>query len=238
MFLEIFLPVLVCLLPALVLFFIELFVFKFKPLWLLFVCLMALLAILPVSLVQFGISYIPNFISFLRNFIAIPEIDYNGLIISLIKSLVVYSLLEEANKCLFMSFIPKKDLALNKILMMGLLFGLVFGCFESVIYFLDHLQMANSRGAEILYSKIFVRIFTADIIHMTCAGVGALFVYKIREKFLFSYIFAVVMLHGMYDFFAGFNNKLYWFIIPILILSCLECRIKYKNLQSLDVEVE
>lgn len=230
MFLSLILPLIVCFLPMIIFFFCLWLGAKISPLRLLVTCLLGLVAIFPTSLIQFGVSYISQLNDFLRNYVYIPEINYHSLVYLFATSIFVYGLIEEVNKCFFMIFLPKRDLDNLRLLFLGMMFGLTLGCFESCIYYLDHLQLANSRGAEILYSQIFVRIFTADIIHLTCAGIGCLFVAKIQNRFRFSYIITIVVIHGLYDFFAGFTNKLYWFIIPILLLSCLECRIKYKNL--------
>lgn len=232
MFFSLILPMILCFLPMLVMFFVLWLGMKMRAVPLLITCLLALVAILPTSLIQFGVSYIPQLNDYLRNFIFIPEINYDSLIYSFIKSILIYGLIEEVNKCFFMIFIPKKGFDNLRLLFIGMMFGLTLGCFESVIYYLDHLQMAQARGAEMLYLQIFVRIFTSDVIHMTCAGVGCLFVSKIQERIRFSFIFTIILIHGLYDFFAGFTNRFYWFIIPILLLSCLECRIKYSSLQN------
>ncbi|MCR4736334.1 MAG: PrsW family intramembrane metalloprotease [Treponema sp.] len=202
-------------------FFILWFGVKIKPLSLLLTCLLGLVAVLPTSLIQYGVS-----------FLNIPAINQNSLVYSFVKSILIYGLIEEVNKCFFMFFVPKKELDNLKILLVGMFFGLSLASFESCVYYLDHLQMATSRGAEMLYVQIFVRIFTSDVIHLTCAGIGCLFVANIKEKVRISYLFTIILIHGLYDFFAGFTNKLHLFIIPIILLACLECRIKYKNLEE------
>ena len=66
---------------------------------------------------------------------------------------------------------------------------------------------------------------------MTCAGLGGLFVYTaVNKKPKFQFFIYAFFLHGMYDFFAAFQNNLRWFAIPVILLAIIECRIKYTAL--------
>ena len=116
-------------------------------------------------------------------------------------------------------------------LLLAFTMGLALGCFESIVYYLDHLQMANNRNASLLYGQIFLRIFSSDIIHMTCTGLCGLFIYSIRNKCTnITCILSAVFIHGFYDFFAGFQNGLRWFAVAAILLAIVECRLKYAAL--------
>jgi RsiW-degrading membrane proteinase PrsW (M82 family) len=113
------------------------------------------------------------------------------------------------------------------------LLGLSLGCFESLVYLFDRLQIANNRGAQVLYHLVFLRIFTTDLIHMACAGLCGLFVISKRynnQKLKNSYLFLAILLHGIYDFFAGFQNNLKYFSFLVVLLAIIECRVKYTSL--------
>jgi hypothetical protein len=45
-----------------------------------------------------------------------------------------------------------------------------------------------------------------------------------------------VLLHGIYDFFAGFANSLRWFSVAVVLMSIIECRIKYSALTNPEKE--
>ena len=90
-----------------------------------------------------------------------------------------------------------------------------------------------------MYLPIFLRIFTSDIIHLTCTGLSGLFIWSCRVREddkkggpKFSILITAVLLHGFYDFFAGFTNNLRWFSAAVILLALVECRIKYTSLQN------
>jgi hypothetical protein len=43
-----------------------------------------------------------------------------------------------------------------------------------------------------------------------------------------------VLLHGIYDFFAGFSStsNIRWFSVAVVLMAIIECRVKYTSLQS------
>lgn len=218
MLFQIILPILVCFIPVVLCFFIFKH-FQIKAIHLFAAILLGLAAILPISFLQF---WIPT-----SNAVAMNPVIY-----SLLKSLIIFGLVEEAFKTLLICPLPgKKDETPLRFMLLAFMFGISLGCFESVVYFLDRLQLAYNRGGSILYLQIFVRLFSADIIHMTCAGLGGLFVYTIlQNKPKFQFFMYAFILHGLYDFFAAFQNNLRWFAIPVVLLAIMECRIKYTTL--------
>lgn len=220
MFLSIVLPVIICFIPLIAAFFIFLFGFKIKAGYLALAILMGLIAVLPISIIQF---YLPS----LNILMEMPVLR------AFLISLLLYGLVEESLKCVFILPLPKKNLSAFEFLLLAFTMGLALGCFESVVYYLDHLQMANNRNATLLYGPIFLRIFSSDLIHLTCTGLCGLFVYSVRNKMTKAscLIFAII-LHGIYDFFAGFSSGLRWFSVAVVLMAIAECRIKYTSLKN------
>lgn len=222
MFIELFLSIFVCFIPMITGFLFFALKLKIKPLHLLLAIVLGFVAIIPSSLIQY---FIPKNI-FFSNY---PVLH------SLLTSLLIYGFLEEFFKAAFIIPLPKKNYSILSFFCLSLMLGLSLCCFESVVYFLDNLQLARNREAQFMYSLIFTRLFTSDIIHTACAGLCGLFIYSCLTKSpKISIFLTAILLHGLYDFFAGFKNGLHWFFIPVLILSVLECRIKYKSLISDD----
>ena len=230
-----------CFLPLLLALVIFTFCFKLKITHQLIAVLLGFVAVLPISFIQF---FLPE----------IPAIGNNPILQTLLKSLMLYGLVEELFKALILILLPHKiydkngrpdsesgsDAAepnggVRDFLFLAFVAGLALGCFESVVYYFDHLQIANSRGATLLYGQIAVRIFTSDIIHMMCTGLCGLFIYSCRNKTgKASFLIAAILLHGIYDFFAGFStsSNLRWFSIAVVLMAIIECRVKYTSLKS------
>lgn len=211
---------LLCFIPLVLVMLICTFGFKLKVTHQLLACLFGLVAVLPISVIQYFIPVQPLFIR--------SPVTY-----SLLKSLLVYGLVEEAIKMGLIWPLPHKKYDSLSFLMLSFVLGIALGSFESVVYYLDHLQMANAKGAQLILGQIFARIFTSDLIHMLCTGLSGLFVYSCRQKKakVICLIYAIVF-HGLYDFFAGFHTNLKWFSIVVILLTIAECRIKYTSLQN------
>ena len=213
--------IVLCFLPLIIALVIFTFGFKLNFFHQIIAVLIGLLTVIPISFIQFFLPDIPFLLQFpLWN--------------TLFKSLVIYGFVEELIKMLMTVLLPHKKSSTLQFLFLAFLMGISLGCFESVVYFLDHLQKANAKGAQLLYSQIFMRIFTSDIIHLTCAGLGGLFVVSCRQKKVKVSIFVFsVILHGFYDFFAGFANFFKYFSFIVILLAIVECRIKYLSLKEL-----
>lgn len=212
--------IILCFLPLIVALVIFTFWVKLNFFHQIVAVLIGLLTVIPISFIQFFLPDIPFLLQFpLWN--------------TLVKSLVIYGFVEELIKMFMTVLLPHKKSSTLQFLFLVFLMGISLGCFESVVYFLDHLQKANTRGAQLLYGQIFMRIFTSDIIHLTCAGLGGLFVVSCRQKKVKVSIFVFsVILHGFYDFFAGFANFFKYFSFIVILLAIVECRIKYLSLKE------
>lgn len=224
-----------CFVPLILALCLFTFGFKLKFTHQLIAVLLGLVAVLPISFIQY---FLPE----------IPAAGINPVLHTLLKSILLYGLVEELFKALILILLPHKMYDKNpdgseeagaggvrNFLLLAFVMGLALGCFESVVYYFDHLQIAHSRGATLLYGQIAVRIFTSDIIHMMCTGLGGLFIYSCRNKpRRVSFLLIAVLLHGVYDFFAGFptSNNLYWFSIAVVLMALIECRVKYTSLTT------
>lgn len=210
-------PILLCFVPLLILFCILVWGLKLKVTHLLLSLLAGLICILPVSVIQYFAGMAPFF-------------SNQNLVFILLRSVVLYGFVEEMCKLLAAAFLPKKEISPISFLWLAFFMGLSLGCFESVIYFLDHLQKSTSIGGELLYRPVFVRMFTSDLLHMFTAGILGLFIYERKREggaAHISLIILAVMLHGIYDFFAGFSNAFNWFSIAVIFFAAIECRVKY-----------
>ena len=216
------LGLILCFIPLIISLLAFTFGFKLKLSFQLIACLFGLIAVLPISFIQFFIPEIPSLASY-------------PILYTLIKSLVLYGFIEELIKMLLCIPLPHKELDECDFLFLAFMMGIALGCFESAVYYFDHLQIANNRGAQLLYGQIGVRIFTSDIIHMMCTGLCGLFIYSCRsKKSRLSFFVTAILLHGVYDFFAGFSGGLRWFSIAVVLMSIAECRIKYSSLKNVD----
>ncbi len=216
----VYLGIVLCFVPLLACFLITTFCFKVRIPHQLIAILLGLITVVPIAFIQYFLPPIP----FLDNY---PVLKV------LIKSLLLYGLVEELVKTLLIFPLPHKNYSEFNFLMLAFVFGAAIGSFESVVYFLDHLQLAHLHGGEPLYSLIFLRGFSSDIIHITCTGLCGLFIYSIHnQKPKLNIIIAAILIHGIYDFFACFQNNLRWFAIPVILLAIAECRIKYTSLQN------
>ena len=210
--------ILFCFLPIIIAIIIISIKAKLKVTHTLLSCLFGLIAVLPISFLQF---FIPSF-----------EQSFTSVVLySLLKSFVLYGLIEEVLKMVLLLPLPHKNYSVKNFLLLSFIMGLSLACFESLVYYLDHLQTAFARGADLLYFQIFLRIFTTDILHMVCTGLSGLFIYSIRNKAKrISPLVWAIILHGLYDFFAGFNSNLKYFSFVVLLLAIVECRVKYLDL--------
>lgn len=216
---NVYLALLLNFLPFLLCFFAFKLFLKLSFLHELFVSALGLLVVLPITFMQFYLlSLAPE--NLFNN-----TSDLSGLFC---KVLVFNGLLEEGIKALAIACIPGKKLSLKEFFASSLLLGLCLGCFESMIYFLQHLASAKASGAELLYGLIFIRMFSSDLIHTFCAGLGGLFIWGLKNKKFDSMamIYAIVC-HGIFNFFVYFNNWIHWFSFAAILFVLVENRVHY-----------
>lgn len=212
--------IILCFVPLVVAVLVFALSFKIKVGHQLIAVLLGLAAVLPISFIQY---FLPD----------LPFLTGVPLVKTLLKSLILYGLVEELIKMLLAIPLPHKEYSELDFLLLAFVMGLALGCFESVVYYFDHLQKASARGAELLYGLIAARIFSSDVIHMCCMGLSGLYIFSKRQRNpKFSYFVLAVIIHGVYDFFAGFSNGLRWFSIAVVLLAAIECKIKYSALKQ------
>lgn len=186
--------------------------------------LLALLAVLPITFLQFFVGIF---------FANIQVTSANSAVFLFLRILLFNGMIEECLKMLIMLLIPRKNLSFEHFFIASLLCGLCFGCFESMIYFLQHLQSANERGADLIYYMIFARIFTSDLIHTLCTGLCGICVWSyISKKGDGISLVIAILSHAVYDFFAGFQSNIRWFSVVVILFLALEVRIHYKKIKT------
>lgn len=214
--------IVLCFLPLVLALLILTFGFKLKFTHELLAVFIGLITVLPISFIQYFLPSLPSF-------------AFSPVLYALIKSLLLYGLIEELFKMGACFTLPYKNYLLLHFLLLSFVMGLALGCFESVVYYFDHLQIAKSKGAQLLYGSIAIRIFTSDLIHMLCTGLCGIFVFTYKNKQMktkISFLLLAIFLHGIYDFFAGFSSDIKWFSVIVVLFAIAECRIKYCSIQN------
>lgn len=203
----------VCFIPLVAIFIcFVLLVPEFKTKWGLLACLLGLLAVIPIAAFQFLID----------TYKLLPATSL-GLV--LLEALILNGLIEESLKMGLLFIMPAKKINLPSFFACALLAGLAVGCFESVIYLISG------------YENIGLRMVTAVVVHTSCSGLSGLFVYSVRRKstHVMPFIYAVV-LHGIYNYFAGFTTAIRYFSIAVILFTLIECRIWYKNMSESSIK--
>lgn len=217
---NVYIALVLCFLPLILSFVLFKLCSKIKISTELIASLAALFCVLPASFIQFLLVYYSH-----------DKGAFDTQIVPLFfKCLVFNGLVEEGVKLLFLLFIPRKNTKFSHYFIAAVLFGIAFGCFESVIYFLKHLQSAKANGAQLIYHLIFLRMGSAVLVHTFCSALIGIFIWSCKEKHVdvLSLIFPVV-LHGLYDFFLNFTNWIQWFSIAAILIIILEARIRYEK---------
>jgi len=180
-------------------------------------CLLAMVTIVPATFIQYYVLNLPIFTADTFAAVMITSILFNGLI-------------EESMKMLFICFIPQKKQILSTFFSCVILYGLTVGGFESVIYIIKKFQeITVNGGREIIVELLLKRIFSAQAIHVFCAGLSGLFIWNFRhgKKYVMPFIYAV-LLHGIYNFFTGFNSIYHYLSVVAILFAAVECRIFYQ----------
>lgn len=206
-------------------------------------CLVPLVAtFLLLAILLPGISVLREFLAVLAGLLAFVPIVIlqflflggrlelfmrTNLFLSIIHSLVFFGLIEEVAKTASLLVLKARGENLRNFFAYSILAGMALGCFESVVYLLTALGTRPQDPTGFL-RMIFLRMGSALVIHALCAGLGGLCVFyskNIRRNFS-PLVFAIVI-HGIYDFFAAFASSLKYFSVAVILLGVLECRIFY-----------
>lgn len=215
---NIYLSVSLCFIPLVLIFILSVIYSKVKILTSLTAVVLGFLSVIPIVFFQYLLNtYIP------KDFILT-----NATLYLLLNALIFNGLLEEGVKFGIQFILPAKNIELKQFMALSLIFGITLGCFESVIYLLNHLQEASEKNAELIYSLIFARMISADLIHTFCAALLGFSVYSIKnKKFYISPVIVAVLTHGIFNFFSYFKNFIQWFAIVVVLFAIIEVRVKY-----------
>ena len=111
MFLSIILPVILCFIPLIVAFLIFALGLKIKAGQLCLAVLLGLAAVLPISVIQF---FLPS----------LNILSEQPILREILKSLLLYGLVEECLKCVFVLALPKKEKTALEFLLLAFTMGL------------------------------------------------------------------------------------------------------------------
>ena len=207
-----------CFIPLVALFLILVILVKgFKIYHGLLAIALGIIAVIPIAFVQYFVLNLPIFTTDTVVSLLITTILFNGVI-------------EETLKMLCLLILPQKKMPLAAFFCCALLFGLALGTFESLIYLIRGVQDATQpHGLHSAAKLILLRMGTAVLIHAFCAGLSGLYLWtaKTHAPHITPFLYAA-LLHGIYNFFAGFDSGYRWFSIVAILFAALECRIWYR----------
>lgn len=195
-------------------------IYGFKLRYGLVATLVGLFSLIPIVIIQHFVLKLPVFTD-------------NTLIAVLITVMVFNGLIEETVKMFSLLILPHKKLNFATFFSLSIIAGLALGCFETVIYLFSG------------HHNVEVRTITAVAMHSLCCGLSGIYVWTWRnpvEKpngtkapYVQPFVWATV-LHGVYNFFAGFSTSFWWFSIAAIILTALECRIWYRKANGSELD--
>ncbi|MCR5763032.1 MAG: PrsW family intramembrane metalloprotease [Treponema sp.] len=171
-------------------------------------CLLGLAAVIPIAIMQMFVGGL---------------LSAKNLLGVLISAIIVNGLIEESIKMLFLFLLPSKNTRESLFFLYSMLSGMALGCCETLFYLISG------------FDSLGLRMITAVIIHIACGALDGLFVYGIKTKKLnFSPFFFSVMLHGIYNYFAGFGqNSLYFYLsFAVILFGIIECRVQYIKIRD------
>ena len=171
-----------------------------------------LISIIPITVIQHFVLNLPIFTSKTLVSVFVSAFIFNGLI-------------EETLKMLFLFLLPGKKTSAGVFMAASIIAGLAIGSFETIIY------MIAGTG------QITVRFFTAMLIHTFCSGLSGLYVWSFKQKktYVLPYISAV-LLHGLYNFFAGFSGGFRVFAIITVVYAAIRLKFSYSHLTTKQIE--
>ncbi len=173
----------------------------------LFACFLGIVAVVPIAALQFVLSKTGLFST--KNLLSV-----------LVSSVIFCGVIEEAVKTGFLFLVPLHWTDKKIFFMYAVTAGFALGCFETFIYLVSG------------HDQLGLRLFTAVLLHTFCAGLDGFVVYSIKDKrtCLWPIVFPVI-LHGVYDFFAGFREIPVFFYLSLaaVLFAAIECRIRYKE---------
>lgn len=201
--------ILICVIPVAAVFVLEaLFVKGFKVLPGLYAILLGLLCMAPALLIQTLLDKLKLF--------------GTGTLFSLLcKIFLENGLTEETVKMGALFLISTKNKDLKLFLSLAALVGLSFGAFETLVYLVSGMQIFTFR------------LFTSVVLHTALCVLSALFVFSAKNgTFRISGFIWAVLLHTLYNYFAGFKmqSAFFWVSIPVVIFALVICALKVHSM--------
>ena len=208
---NVYAPIILCFVPFVTMFALfAILVPGFSVIKGLVASLAGLLALIPITVAQFLIPGMRLF----------GQSSAGGI---LLYSIVFLGLVDECFKALLLFIVGAKEEKLSCWFCYSLLAGMIFGCFESVIYFFLNIQ---TIGHGVTLNLIYLRMFTAVLVHTLCAGLGGFTVYYFKNirRNVWPLLNAV-LIHGLYDYFVSFDTYVKFFCIIVILSAAIKCRV-------------
>ncbi len=211
---NVYAPIILCFVPFVTMFALfAILVPKISVVKELVASLAGLLALIPITLVQFMIPGMSLF----------GQSSAGGM---LLYSIVFLGLVEECFKALLLFIVGAKEEKLSCWFCYSLLAGMIFGSFESVIYLLLNIQKINHGILPL--NLIYLRMFTAVLIHTLCAGLGGFAVYYFKNlNRNLKPLIQAILIHGLYDYFVSIDTSIKYFSVIVILLAAMDCRVYY-----------
>ncbi|MBQ3836819.1 MAG: PrsW family intramembrane metalloprotease [Treponema sp.] len=208
---NVYAPIILCFVPFVTMFALfTILVPKISVVKELVASLAGLLALIPITVAQFLIPGMRLF-------------GQSKALSILLYSIVFLGLVEECFKALLLFIVGSKGERASHWFCYSLLAGMIFGCFESVIYFFQDIQ---NIGHGVTLNLIYLRMFTAVLVHALCAGLGGFTVYYCKNFRLNAWpLFNAVLIHGLYDYFVSFNTPVKYFSAIVILSAAIKCRV-------------
>jgi RsiW-degrading membrane proteinase PrsW (M82 family) len=235
----------ICFIPLIAIFVcMKLLLPSFKINYGLISCLLGLLAVIPIAAIQF---FIEN-----KNLFSVTTLGS-----VLLQAIVINGFVEETIKMSLLFILPSKT-ELPSFFSYSLLSGLAVACFESLIYLISGYENIGLRmvTAVVIHTCCagLSGLFVFSIRHKktSAKNSSAKKQPKLETKSkrtakkvtdsstpssirIIAYIFAV-LLHGVYNYFAGFNTGIKYFSIAAILFALIECRVQYKAVSDSSIK--
>ncbi|MCQ2613136.1 MAG: hypothetical protein MJ183_06000 [Treponemataceae bacterium] len=169
---------------------------------------LGIFSILPITLVQYFLKHLPIFNSITVLSLFVTVFIFNGLI-------------AETLKMMFLFILPAKTMTLGAFVAAGMICGISVATFEASVLLLN--------GSALT----LVRFLSLVLIHSFCTGLSSVYVWAFRHKqsYIMCFVFAVI-LHGLYNYFAGFSIRFWWFSIITVLYAGIRLRLAYKKIST------
>ena len=218
MIMNVYAPIILCFVPFVTMFVLfAILVPNFSTPKGLVASLAGLLALIPITIAQFLIPGMRLF-------------GQSKAFSILLYSIVFLGLVEECFKALLLFIVGAKEEKLSNWLCYSLLAGMIFGSFESVIYFLLDIQ---NIGHGVTLNLIYLRMVTAVLVHTLCAGLGGFTVYYCKNlRWNVWPLLNAVLIHGLYDYFVSFDTSVKFFCAIVILSAAIKCRVCYLQISE------